>query len=349
MGRTAAVILNWNTQDFLRRFLPPLIESLPEHAEAIVADNGSTDSSADVVRTEFPGTELIAFDRNYGFTGGYDRAFDALKGRFDYYLLMNTDIEVAPGWFEPLEAWMESHPECGVCGPKLHSWHDRDCFEYAGAAGGLIDRYGYPFCRGRVMGRLERDCGQYDDPGPLMWVSGACMMVRAELWHRLGGLDDRFFAHMEEIDFCWRAQLAGYRVNVVPESVVWHIGGGTLPNKSPRKLFLNYRNNILLLENNLEDTIALGMPRRRAAVKARLRIGARKCLDLLSALVYLLEGKAGYFRAVLQGHREARKLAGRRMTPVVADRNAKVYGIFNGSMVLCGLLGIGRFRTYSKR
>ena len=251
--KTAVVILNWNTKGYLQQFLPGLIASTEGmDAEVIVADSASTDGSLEMLYHEFPTVRQIRLDRNYGFTGGYNRALAQVEA--DYYVLINSDIEVPQDWLKPLVAWMDSHPKCGACGPKLLSWHDRTRFEYAGAAGGLLDRYGYPFCRGRVMKKVERDEGQYDTPADVFWVSGACLMVRSRLWKKLGGLDDRFFAHMEEIDLCWRLQLAGYRVTVVPASYVYHIGGGTLPNDSPAKLRFNYRNNLLLLENNLAKT-----------------------------------------------------------------------------------------------
>ena len=234
-----------------KHLLPGLIASTEGmDAEVIVADSASTDGSLEMLFHEFPAVRQIRLDRNYGFTGGYNRALAQVEA--DYFVLINSDIEVPEDWLKPLVAWMDTHPKCGACGPKLLSWHDRTRFEYAGAAGGLLDRYGYPFCRGRVMKKLEKDEGQYDTPADVFWVSGACLMVRSRLWKKLGGLDDRFFAHMEEIDLCWRLQLAGYRVTVVPESYVYHIGGGTLPNDSPAKLRFNYRNNLLLLENNLD-------------------------------------------------------------------------------------------------
>ncbi|MCF0175930.1 MAG: glycosyltransferase family 2 protein, partial [Bacteroidales bacterium] len=212
--RTAIVILNWNGRKLLEQFLPPLLESVDGVRDVVmVADNGSSDDSLPMMAERFPRVPVISMDRNYGFAEGYDKALEGLDA--DYYLLLNSDIEVADGWLEPLTEWMEYHPECGICAPKLHSYTDRDSFEYAGAAGGYIDRYGYPFCRGRVMKRLEKDEGQYDIPEEVMWVTGACLMIRSGLWKSLGGLDPSFFAHMEEIDMCWRARLAGWHVNVV--------------------------------------------------------------------------------------------------------------------------------------
>lgn len=323
--KTAVVILNWNTKDFLEKFLPPLIESTEGlDAEVIVADSASTDASMEMMSEKFPKIRQIRLKKNYGFTGGYNRSLALVEA--EYYVLINSDIEVPKNWLSPLVEWMDTHPECGACGPKLHSWYDRDMFEYAGAAGGYLDRYGYPFCRGRVMSKIEKDNGQYDSPANVLWVSGACLMVRSSLWNSLGGLDDRFFAHMEEIDLCWRIQLSGFKVTVVPSSVVYHIGGGTLPKKSPYKLFLNYRNNLLMLENNLPKTIG----RKRA----RRRILTRMILDGMSGIVYLITGKWESFKAVVKAHREYRKL--RRRTD--EDAHANIDGLVNYWMIPRNLL-----------
>ena len=323
--KTAVVILNWNTKEFLEKFLPPLIESTEGlDAEVIVADSASTDASMEMMSEKFPKIRQIRLEKNYGFTGGYNRSLALVEA--EYYVLINSDIEVPKNWLSPLVEWMDTHPECGACGPKLHSWYDRDMFEYAGAAGGYLDRYGYPFCRGRVMSKIEKDTGQYDPPANVLWVSGACLMVRSSLWNSLGGLDDRFFAHMEEIDLCWRIQLSGFKVTVVPSSVVYHIGGGTLPKKSPYKLFLNYRNNLLMLENNLPKTIG----RKRA----RRRILTRMILDGMSGIVYLITGKWESFKAVVKAHREYRKL--RRRTD--EDAHANIDGLVNYWMIPRNLL-----------
>lgn len=320
--RTAVVILNWNTVGYLERFLPGVLASMPPDAEVIVADSASTDGSMDFLSGKFPSVRQIRLDRNYGFTGGYNRAFQTVcalpeASGLEYFLLMNSDIEVRPGWLEPLVAWMDSHPDCAACGPKLHSWHRKDMFEYAGAAGGLLDKLGYPFCRGRVLGRVEKDTGQYDTPADVLWITGACLLVRKQTYSETGGLDDRFFAHMEEIDLCWRLQLEGFKVTVVPQSLVWHLGGGTLPNNSPWKLKLNYRNDLLLLENNLAKTCSLDFLARglspeaaagRAVRKARRTLFLRKVLDGCSAAVYLLTGKFSYFRSVREAHKEFSRL-----------------------------------------
>lgn len=318
--RTAVVILNWNTKHYLSAFLPALLRST-EAADAVVvvADNASSDGSLEMVKESFPEVRTIALDRNYGFTGGYDRAASILMEEYpsmEYMVLLNSDVDVPRDFLAELVKWMDSHPGCGVCAPKLHllqkengSYRRTDMFEYAGAAGGYIDAFGYPFCRGRVLSRTEVDRGQYDNPGRVLWVSGACLMVRTKVWKDLGGLDDRFFAHMEEIDLCWRAQLAGWSVDVVPSSVVWHIGGGTLPQGSAWKLKLNYRNNLLLLDNNLAATYASrGTGAEKARRKARCRIFMRLVLDGLSAAAYLVCLKPSLVRAVRDAHREYRKL-----------------------------------------
>ena len=334
--KTAVVILNYNTRNYLEQFLPGLVASCEGlDAGVIVADNASRDGSAEWVREQFPDVPLIALEENFGFTGGYNRALSQVDA--EYFVLINSDIEVPPGWLAPLISWMDNHPQCGACGPKLISYAQRDRFEYAGAAGGLVDKYGYPFCRGRVMQMIETDHGQYDIPDGILWISGACLMVRASLWRELGGLDDRFFAHMEEIDLCWRMQLRGWKVNLVPESAVYHIGGGTLPNESPFKLRLNYRNNLLLLENNLPATfVAAGMQERPARSRTRRRICLRMLLDGCSALVYLVKGKGSFFRAVIQAHREYRRL---RRSAAVPPHPTLPEGLYKGWIVPKGLFG----------
>ncbi len=351
--RTAVVILNWNTRDFLARFLPPLLDSLEGlDAELVVADNASTDGSRELLAERFPQVRTLPLDRNYGFTGGYNRAFAQLLDDPDapeYLVLLNSDIEVGRGWLQPLVDWMDAHPDHAACGPRLHAleadgaggFRRTDRFEYAGAAGGLLDRYGYPFCRGRVLSRTEPDTGQYDRPAPVLWVSGAALLVRARCWRELGGLDDRFFAHMEEIDWCWRAQRAGWRVSVVPDSLVWHLGGGTLAPASPLKLKFNFRNGLLLLDNHLP---ALLGPRR-----ARRRIAVRKILDCGAAVVYLLSGKASCARAVRDAHREFRTL--RRESPPQPENapGAVVYGFFGLRILLQAALRGKKVFAYLRR
>ena len=334
--KTDVVILNYNTADYLQRFLPGLIASCEGlDAQVMVADNASTDNSAALMMERFPKVPLRQLDQNYGFTGGYNRALEDLEA--EYYVLINSDIEVPQDWLKPLVEWMDSHPQCGACGPKLISFSQRDTFEYAGAAGGLLDKYGYPFCRGRIMQHVEKDHGQYDQPANVLWVSGACLLVRASLWKELGGLDERFVAHMEEIDLCWRMQLRGWKVTLVPQSYVYHIGGGTLPNESPFKLRLNFRNNLLLLENNLPATfVAQGLSPRRARQKARRRILLRMCLDGLSALTFLLTRRWSFYGAVVQAHREYRQL---RRAGDIPPQPKMPEGLYNAWIVPRGLFG----------
>lgn len=348
----AVVILNWNTVNYLKQFIPGLLKSLEgEDAELIVADSASDDGSMEMMAECFPDVRRIVLESNFGFTGGYNRALASVDA--DCFVLLNSDIEVSEGWLGPLVRMLDDSPEVGACAPKLHSWFERDKFEYAGAAGGYVDSFCFPLCRGRIMGRVEKDCGQYDSPADVFWVTGACLAVRRSLFEQLGGLDGRFFAHMEEIDLCWRIQLAGYRVRVVPESVVYHIGGGTLPQNSPRKLKLNYRNNLLMMENNLARTYGLGELHRRrregrsididhiaakAVRKASGKIFLRMAIDGLSGAAYLLMLKWDYFKAVIEAHREFRALSRRPDAASVAawlagSGDACVRGIYDKWMI----------------
>lgn len=286
---TAVVILNWNGKKMLERFLPSVTLHSTGDTEVIIADNGSTDDSLAFVREHYPQLRIIELDKNYGFAGGYNRALEQVEA--DYYVLLNDDVEVSPNWIEPVIAQMEQHPQTAICQPKLLMYDQRDTFEYAGGAGGFIDKYGYPFCRGRMFTTLEKDHGQYDDPCPIFWASGAAMFVRSSVWKELGGLDDDFFAHMEEIDFCWRAKNAGYEVEYCPHSVVYHVGGGTLPKSNPHKTYLNFRNNMALLYKNL--------PQSRLAWVMVCRV----VLDYVAAFKFLMERKPKEFSAVVQAHR----------------------------------------------
>lgn len=286
---TAVVILNWNGREMLERFLPSVTAHTTGDAEVIIADNGSTDDSLDFLHAHYPQLRIIELDKNYGFAGGYNRALEQVEA--DYYVLLNDDVEVTPNWTEPVIAHMEQHPNTAICQPKLLMYNQRDTFEYAGGAGGFIDKYGYPFCRGRMFTTLEQDRGQYDDPCPIFWASGAAMFVRSSVWEILGGLDDDFFAHMEEIDFCWRAKNAGYEVEYCPQSVVYHVGGGTLPKSNPRKTYLNFRNNMALLYKNL--------PQGQLAWVMVCRV----VLDYVAALKFLMERKPKEFSAVVQAHK----------------------------------------------
>ena len=293
MTRIAVVILNWNGAAMMQKFLPSVIQN-SEEAEVIVADNGSTDDSVEMLKQKFPSVRLILLDKNYGFAEGYDKALEQVEA--EYYLLLNSDVEVTPHWLQPLLNYMDKHPEVAACQPKLLAERERDSFEYAGASGGFVDKYGYPFCRGRVFADVEKDCGQYDDIAPIFWATGAALMVRSVDWHEVGGLDARFFAHMEEIDFCWRLRSRGRGLVCVPESVVYHVGGGTLNAGHPRKTFLNFRNNLLMLYKNLPE----------AELKPVMRI--RAILDYVAAAKMLLSDGWKHAKAVYDARCEFHRL-----------------------------------------
>ncbi len=289
MVKVAVVILNWNGKHYLDKFLPTVVSnSLNDDVEVWVADNGSTDDSISYIETAFPKVKLIKFDKNYGFTGGYNKALAQIEAEF--YVLLNSDVEVTKDWLQPLISYMEQHENVGAAMPKLLSFNSINEFEYAGAAGGFIDKLGFPFCRGRILNVTENDNGQYNKVSEVFWATGACMFVRSSVYHGLGGLDNDFFAHMEEIDLCWRMKNRGYKVMYIPDSVVYHVGGGTLPNNNPHKLFLNYRNNLYLLYKNLPQGSFRGI------------LLFRMILDGASALMYLLQGKFSFFLAVPRAH-----------------------------------------------
>ncbi len=288
MKKLAVVILNWNGEKLLRKFLPGVVRhSMSDSTCVWVADNGSDDGSVGYVSREFPEVQLVRLDRNYGFSGGYNRALALIKA--EYYLLLNSDAEVTPGWTEPLLQIMESNPDVAACMPKIRDEGKRDYFEYAGAAGGFIDFLGYPFCRGRIFDITEKDTGQYDDERDVFWATGACMMVRADDWHVFGGFDDGFFAHMEEIDLCWRMRNGGRRIMVCPSSLVYHQGGATLPGSDPKKTFLNFRNSLSMLLKNLHG-------RRLWLLLLRL------CFDWLSVMKFVAALSFRNALAVVRAH-----------------------------------------------
>ena len=283
------VILNYNGAQMLRRFLPSVLEFSSE-AEVVVADNASTDDSLEVMRREFPAVRLVCLDKNHGFADGYNYALREVSA--DYYMLLNSDVEVTRGWLAPLLAFMDANDDVAACQPKLLSYKEKSLFEYAGAAGGFLDRYGYPFCRGRIFDAVEKDNGQYDSVSEVFWATGAALMIRSADYWSAGGLDGTFFAHMEEIDLCWRLRARGRRIVCVPESVVYHVGGATLNKSNPRKTFLNFRNNLLMLYKNLPAGELAQVMRRRAL------------LDYVAAAKFLLSGNVGDFKAVVAARRE---------------------------------------------
>lgn len=288
--KVAVVILNWNGEAMLRRFLPTVVRYSCDEAEIWVADNASDDASVQLLREHFPSVRLIQLDKNYGFAEGYNRALAQIEA--EYYVLLNSDVEVTHHWLTPLVEYMDAYPDVAACQPKLLSEANRDYFEYAGASGGFIDRYGYPFCRGRIFNTVEEDNGQYDYIIDILWATGACMLIRSADYREAHGLDGRFFAHNEEIDLCWRLRQRGRRIVCIPESEVYHVGGGTLPKSNPMKTFLNFRNNLTMLYKNLPD----------GELKGVMRV--RRVLDYVAALKMLVADRSwADFKAVVKARR----------------------------------------------
>ncbi len=283
----AVVILNWNGRVWLSKFLPTVLENSPA-AEVIVADNASTDDSVDFMQQHFPEVRLLELDQNYGFAEGYNQALHHVEAT--YYVLLNSDVEVTPNWLSPMVRLLENNSTIAACQPKIKSYHRRSHFEYAGAAGGFLDKHGYPFCRGRLFDTLEVDLGQYDDEIPVFWATGACMMVRSSAFWQAEGLDKDFFAHMEEIDLCWRLQNLGHQIYYTGKSTIYHVGGGTLPKANPKKTFLNFRNGLLLLYKNL------------AVKEQRKIILARLMLDGVAATQFLAKGDRQQVKAIWEAH-----------------------------------------------
>lgn len=289
MSKTAVVILNWNGLGYLQKFLETVINfSSGTDSDVYVADNSSTDGSVEWIEANHKNVKIIRLAENHGFAGGYNLALGQIET--EYYVLLNSDIEVTDGWLEPLVSYLDNNPDVASCQPKILSYSNKNQFEYAGAAGGFIDKYGYPFCRGRIFDKTETDSGQYDTTIDTFWSSGACMIVRADAWKKCGGFDETFFAHMEEIDLCWRFHKAGYRVSYISTSVVYHVGGGSLPYNSPFKTYLNFRNSLFLLYKNLPDK------------NFRIVLFIRKLLDGVAALMFLFKGQFGSFRSVWKAH-----------------------------------------------
>jgi len=286
--RVAVVILNWNGKAFLERYLPIVLKNNTHDAQIIVADNASTDDSVDFVRKNYPDIHIIQNPTNGGFAEGYNTALRQLKT--EYYVLLNSDVEVTPNWIPPVIKMLDSNPQASAIQPKIKSYTNPSYFEYAGAAGGYIDRYGYPFCRGRIFDVIEKDEGQYNTESEIFWATGACLFIRASVFHEMGGFDEDLFSHQEEIDLCWRMKLAGYKVLYCPNSEVLHFGGGMLPKSNPFKTYLNFRNNLVILCKN--------HPRKGLARKMFLRM----VLDGLAAIRFLGMGNVKDFVAILKAH-----------------------------------------------
>lgn len=287
MSHTAIVILNYNGEKLLRQFLPSVIQH-SANAEIIIADNGSTDGSLQLLDTEFPSIRVIRLDKNYGFCGGYNRALREVEAT--YYVLLNSDVAVTPHWLDPIIAILDKDAQVAALQPKILSFHQRHVFEYAGAGGGYIDRLGYPFCRGRIFDHVEEDKGQYNDTREIFWATGACLIIRAKVYHQFKGLDEDFFAHMEEIDLCWKIQRDRYKIMYCGQSTVYHLGAGTLGYATPRKTYLNFRNGLSLLVKHLDSGELL------------YKLPARMCLDWAAALFFAVQGQFQHTRAVFGAH-----------------------------------------------
>ncbi|MBP5724808.1 MAG: glycosyltransferase family 2 protein [Bacteroidales bacterium] len=288
----AVAILNWNGKSWLEKFLSNVVVNSPE-ATVYVIDNASTDDSIPFVQLNFPQVPIIQLDKNYGFAEGYNQGLAHIEA--DYFVLLNSDVEVTPKWITPIIEKMEANPRLAVCMPKLKSFHNPDFFEYAGAAGGFIDKYGYPFCHGRLFDSIEKDEGQYDNDCEIFWASGAALFVKANIYKELGGLDKDFFAHMEEIDFCWRVKNAGYSIQYIHNSEVFHVGGGSLPKENPFKTFLNFRNNLFMLHKNLPDDCY------------KTIIFKRRLLDAVSWLNFMAHLDFKNAKEIIHAHKEYRR------------------------------------------
>lgn len=319
MTKTAVVILNWNGRKFLEKFLPSVITFSKDDAEIIIADNASSDDSLEFMQKNYPDVRIIRNAENGGFSKGYNDALSQIDA--DFYVLLNSDIEVTPHWIKPIITLMESDKSIAVCQPKLLSYAEPQKFEYAGAAGGFIDKYGYPFCRGRIFQNLETDNGQYDNVCEVFWASGAAMFVRAELYHKFGGLDNDFFAHMEEIDFCWRLKNEGYKVMYCPDSKVFHVGGGTLPKNNSKKTYLNFRNNFYLLYKNLPSDKLLKV------------FIIRLLLDFVAGIKFLTEGGYKDLFAVVKAHFSFYFSIKKNFKKRKSISQTKVSEMYNGNIV----------------
>ena len=288
------VILNWNGLDLMKEFLPSICAHTPtDIADVVVADNGSTDGSVEWLKRNHPDVILLEMEENHGYARGYNLAIKKLP--YPYVVLLNSDVEASPDWLTPLFDFCESHPDVGACQPKLLAYRDKKVFEYAGAAGGFLDKYGYPYCRGRIFFSIEKDEGQYDSPAEIFWATGACLFIRREVYLKAGGLDESFFAHMEEIDLCWRVKLLGYKIYTVPQSHMYHLGGATLSASEPRKTYLNFRNNLLMLYKNLPKN------------EGRRILIIRRLLDTIALARYIAGGEWQHARAVWLAHNHFRK------------------------------------------
>lgn len=289
------MILNWNGQRLLEQFLPSVLQNTPsEGVEVIIADNASTDDSVTFLKESYPNLRLISLEQNYGFAEGYNRALKQIEAK--YFVLLNSDVELTPSWLDPLLSYMDANEDVVAVQPKILAQKDKNSFEYAGASGGYIDKLGFPFCRGRIFATLEKDLGQYDEVKDVFWASGACMLIRSKDYFEAGGLDENFFAHMEEIDLCWRLRSRGRRITCIPQSVVYHVGGATLGKETTHKVYLNFRNNMLMLYKNLDEKVLNQTIRRRIIY------------NWIAALQFILSGRRDKAQAIFKAHKDFKSM-----------------------------------------
>lgn len=318
--KVAVVILNWNGQFFLQKFLPSVYNSTYPNVEFYIGDNNSTDDSVSYIKEHYPSIHIIQNDQNYGFAGGYNKVLDQIEA--DYYVLLNSDVEVTPDWIEPVIAYLEADDSRVAAQPKILDFHAKGKFEYAGAAGGYIDKYGFPFCRGRILSELEQDDGQYNDNQEVFWATGAALFIKSWAWKEVSGFDEDFFAHMEEIDLCWRLKQKGYTIGYVADASVYHVGGGTLPTHNPQKTYLNFRNSLVMLQKNLP----MGMAVRRIFI--------RFWMDLFALIHFVISKRAKDAWAVSRAHQyfflHIFKNARKRKA---IQQNGQLTGIYKGWIV----------------
>lgn len=321
MPKLAIVILNWNGKSHLEEFLPSVISHSPESDEIVVVDNASSDGSISFLKNNYPQVRIIHNKENGGFAQGYNDGLAKVDS--EYYLLLNSDVEVTPGWIPPLLGLLESDNSIAACQPKVKAYRNKNLFEHAGAAGGFIDRFAYPFCRGRIFNHNERDDQQYDGLKEVFWATGACMIVRSSAFWEAGGFDKDFFAHMEEIDLCWRMKNLGYRIFAEPKSTVYHLGGGTLNYDSPKKTFLNFRNSLFTLYKN------------SGSGKLSWTIFLRLLIDGIAGIRFLTEGKSNHFIAVVKAHMSFyRQLPGLRKKRLAINKQKELVGLYKGCIVV---------------
>ncbi len=330
-NQIAVVILNWNGKSFLEKYLPSVTKH-SENAQIIVIDNFSTDNSIDFLNQNYPTIKIIQLDNNYGFAGGYNKGLTQIDS--EYYVLLNSDVEVTENWLTPMFNLLEGDKTIAACQPKIKDYNNKSFYEYAGAAGGFIDMLGYPFCRGRIFYSLEEDLGQYDEESEIFWATGACLFVRANLYHEVGGMDEFFFAHMEEIDLCWRLKNKGYKIMFTPNSTVYHLGGGTLNKINPKKTFLNFRNSLLALHKNLPKNKRLKV------------IITRLFLDGASGIKFLLAGKPQHSIAIIKAHFSFYSSLKQNRLKRITSNKPNMVGIINKSIVK--LYFIKKVKTYTE-